>query len=71
MYTLQFVMVGVFRGIRSKRPFQTPDKTFLTVAETRHSLHATYVSYFCHVQSIKTILRTSPVRPLQMFLGSK
>ena len=30
-YTLQFVMIGVFSGIRSKRPFQTPDKTLLTV----------------------------------------
>ena len=38
-----------------------------TVAETSRSLHARYVSYFCHVQSIKTILRTSPVIPLQMF----
>ena len=42
-------------------------ENFLTVAETSHSLHARYVSYFCHVQSIKTILRTSPVRPLQMY----
>ena len=48
-------MIGVFSGIRSKRPFQTPDKTLLTVTlcmlDKLHIICTKYQDYYNNIAS--------------------
>ena len=71
MYTLQFVMVGVFRGIRSKRPFQTPDKTFFDCCRNQ-SLFACYLCFiFLSCTKYQDYFKNIASQTVTDVLGSK